>query len=527
MSNNHRTSRHRTVYLTVSVLLLGCTPKAGLLGELGDSTGGNGGDGTQTDSFPPNHGTQGDSAGSATDGTSTETPCCGETVPCAEDKDRDDVHIDDDNAPHVYNPSQMDQDVDGLGDAVDLCPIVASDPQNTADSDKDGIGNACDRCGETLAAYNASAEDLALPASMRVRNVPITSDADADGVGDACDNCVVVANCGDWGSDNPHQLGTETPDLGPQCQRDDDQDMVGDACQGMTVTAHAAGPIALGPTDDFDQDGVRNEVDGCPRLPLSQTLECSAAQPCPDGRACAIDGDAEHGICDHVDTDQDSVGDRCDTCSVSANPMQVIDGEGQADDEDGDFVGAACETAADCTQRPDPLRIAYRAVAVEGLCCNVQLVVDDDGWLRPAHQDLSPEAGEVLLDPDGVPLRLDCSPQQEENHECRALPPVIAQRPGLVELPPGCEEALAEAGMTASDNRQLGLGFHGDVQDVHAHACLLPQLDSDFDGLGDACDLCPFSFDPGNARHIDGDGTLYPDLGAMCNGEYAFGKICR
>jgi len=108
-------------------------------------------------------------------------------VPSATDGDGDGLPDETDNCPKIFNPirpldagKQGDADMDGVGDACDICPLNAntttctmSDPN---DSDGDTIPNTIDNCKDIANTNQA--------------------DVDMDGKGDLCDLCPTVANPG-------------------------------------------------------------------------------------------------------------------------------------------------------------------------------------------------------------------------------------------------------------------------------------------------------------------------------------------
>ncbi|MCA9712235.1 MAG: thrombospondin type 3 repeat-containing protein, partial [Myxococcales bacterium] len=403
---------------------------------------------------------------------------------CKEDEDGDDVQLSCDNAREHYNPFQRDQDLDGYGDVVDLCQLTPSD-SNTADSDRDGLGNDCDTCRQTIDKYNY-ADTLPLDPRMWVRNVPFQFDFDQDGIGDVCDNCIHTPNCDGYGGpDNAWEVGDPIAyDDNVLCQLDNDNDMVGDACEGGPPGDIAAGIIGIDPEDDFDQDGLINVVDACPRQPVALTADeqivCSTDADCPTGRKC----ETSYGICDHLDTDGDGVGDVCDTCPFVENPMQVADGAMQeGDDTDGDYVGNACETHPSCEKRTDPRPFSFYEYAANGYCCTVALFEDEMGNVQinlPPRPDGVPVLPKPLVDPYGLPVRTDCS-ETEEGVSCSKLPTSVALAPGILEPPAGCEEVLA--GADPRDNRRLTPDdFMGDLNALWDNICFLPQFDQDYDG---------------------------------------------
>ncbi|MEM6296232.1 MAG: thrombospondin type 3 repeat-containing protein [Myxococcota bacterium] len=518
-------------------LLVGCTPKAGEVGavsEGGASDSATSGEGTSETS--PDDSSVGSST-SGDDESTTEPPPESETgaapvdcsmggYGCCNDADADGLPIDVDLHPDVADGRQLDADEDGFPDKTDLCNYIVDETgTNTADSDRDGIGNACDLCGRTTAFYNENADAAAVPDYMQIRNIPLAGDYDGDGVGDACDNCPTVPNCYGFGEGQPF-TGEAVEIDGVDCQADADGDMVGDACDPDVV---GEGSFGFLDDDDFDGDGLPNIFDACPRQPLADELRitCDGPESCPEGRACTPSGQ-----CNHMDSDVDGVGDVCDTCAFVPNPSQAMAGGGQDDDPDGDFVGEVCEIGADqgCGDRSNAARIEYHPVAVEGACCTVELLQRDNGDLVRIDgcptNIADPELCDRIMAPHPespgqfLPVRMPglCTEDEAAAFECVALPTQLAVQPGIVELPDGCAEALDDANLTMRANEDPG----EEIDDTPwLRACRRPQLDSDFDGLADVCDFCPWAWDPSNENYVDANGMFWPQDGAVCNGVYA------
>jgi len=137
------------------------------------------------------------------------------------DNDGDLIRDDEDNCPAVWNPSQADADIDGIGDACD------------PDNDNDGVLNASDNCEFVANPDQTDANQNGIGDACD----PDLRDLDGDAVLDGVDNCPFVPNPG---------------------QADINGNGIGDACEEATSSV---GGIAELP----DQPGAPQRMAESPR----------------------------------------------------------------------------------------------------------------------------------------------------------------------------------------------------------------------------------------------------------------------
>ncbi|KPJ96152.1 MAG: hypothetical protein AMS18_01545 [Gemmatimonas sp. SG8_17] len=431
------------------------------------------------------------------------------------DRDEDGVYNDDDNCPDDYNPTQLDNDGDGPGDACDPdddndgvldvsdnCPVNANPDQ--ANNDGDDYGDFCDADDDNDGVVDG---DDNCPFSENSSQ----SDIDGDGAGDVCDDDVdgdgiynFADNCAEV--PNLYQEDSDGDGEGDACDADDDNDGVLDLDDNCTTLPNVdqtdTDGDLLGDACDADDDGddVPDDADNCPltanfdQLDNDADLDGDACDPDDDNDGvqdaadnCVFtvnpnqadnEGDGRGDACDS-DDDNDGAADGADNCPFDANPAQSDndgDGPGDACDPDDDNDGVS-DTVDNCQFNPN---VDQNDADGDGLGDACDSDVDGDGVANEADNcPLAPNATQSDLDGDGsgdaCDSDLDGDGVENGSDNCPTTP-----------------------NSSQADNEGDGLGNICDPDD-------------DNDGHEDQSDNCPLKANPGQSD-FDADG-----LGDVCD----------
>ncbi len=261
---------------------------------------------------------------------------------------------------------------------------------------------------------------------------------------------------------------------------------------GDPIGAFGAGCLII-ECDDFDADGICDEVDNCPAIANADQSDTDG-----DGFGDVCDNCPAIANADQIDTDGDGFGDLCDNCPDIANADQV--------DTDADGIGDLCDNC------PEIANVDQADADGDGfgdLCDNCPDIanadqIDTDGDGSGDLCDNCPEianADQADSDGDGFGDVCDNCPDIANADQADT------DGDGFGDLCDNCP-AIANADQLDSD----GDGF-GDDCDNCPEIANADQLDSDGDGFGDNCDNCP---DIANADQSDSDADGFGDLCDNC-----------
>ncbi|MBI5138090.1 MAG: thrombospondin type 3 repeat-containing protein, partial [Nitrospirae bacterium] len=379
--------------------------------------------------------------------------------------------------------TQLDDDGDGVNNALDLCPNTpvgavvnaVGCAQTQLDDDADGVSNAVDLCPNTPAGAVVNAVGCAAT----------QLDDDSDGVNNALDLCpatpagaVVNANgCA-------------------QTQLDDDADGVNNAVDqcpntpaGAAVNANGCAATQL----DDDNDGVNNALDQCPATPVGAVVNangCSATQ---------------------LDDDGDGVNNALDLCpNTPAGAAVNANGCAQTQlDDDADGVNNALDL---CPNTP-----AGAAVNANG-CAATQLDDDGDGVNNAVDQCPATPVGEAVDVNGCAASQLVCGDDKlgtADSYDVTAAICVYTPIPGYCDDgKAGTTDSYDLAADSCANLPTPGYCDDGDpntldAYDLAADTCSHTPPDDDGDGVSNALDQCP---DTPNGAAVNANGCSATQL---------------
>jgi hypothetical protein len=445
------------------------------------------------------------------------------TPPCNADADADGIRDEQDNCRLVANPRQRDSNGDGIGNFCDadldndgmletadgdddwaLFQSSYGSPTPDPDADFDGDGSVA-----AIDSYLFSTQEEAaweppgpsgLPCSWPPHDgsspcVAEDADFDADGVPDYRDNCVTLAN----GPAEDDQANADRDGFGNRCDGDYNNDGIVDILDTWLIfpfSDEENSYCSPNPECDPQYDArLDHDSNGCIDTDDWIIYVSVANQIGPSGLACA-NADEPMTPCPTTaeDLDGDGILNTSDNCLVTPNTEDDLSNQV---DTDGDGIGNACDADYDNSGIKVNLSDFSIFKQAEGMSLGDEAYnpdVDSDGDDSIGDSDFA--IFKSLYNKHPGPSGLACADASGATAPCY--------------VQTGCGDTDGDHLVNAQDNCVLLRNASTDASN---------QVDTDGDGIGNACDA---DYDNSGNRVNLSDFSIFKQAEGMSLGDEGY-----